>query len=268
MLVEGDGLVCGLGKGADDDGGYVTATGSEVEIVGFVEDDDEQAVLLKLRAVNERVDIDLEPGIRGTERAVVRVIAKIGDDEGIVGEVDGVQIGSELTEGHEVLRLLGIVLHVGEIGERIVTDGVVAGVADRWKIFGVRLPGFASGEEVADDVVYRDREGVWREGVDERESLSGGELEIVWDGGMRVGEIVCREALLVGEAVQVGHRGISDDVGVVGVFLDDDEDMAEAHALTGRRRGLGYLSYATGQGEDAEGKRNQSKPCEGRTDSC
>jgi hypothetical protein len=51
-------------------------------------------------------------------------------------------------------------LHVGEIGERIMADGVaagvVAGVADRWKIFGVRLPGLACGEEVADDIVCVD----------------------------------------------------------------------------------------------------------------
>jgi len=177
-----------------------------------------------------------------------------------------------LTEGHQVLRLLGIVLHVGEIGERIVADGVTAGVAagvaDRWKIFGVRLPGFACNEELADDVVFGDGEGVRRAGVDQRERLSGGELEIVWDRGMRVGEVVCRQAELVGEAVQVGHRGISNNVGVVGVFLDDDEYVAEAHALTGRRGDLGYLFYATGQGEDAKGKRKQAKPGDRRTHPC
>ncbi len=106
MLIESDGLVATLGQRADDDGGYVAATGSEVEGVGFVKD----------------------ARIGGAERAIVRVIAKMGDDEGIVGEVCRVQIGGELTEGHEVLHLLGIVLHVGEIGKRIVADGVTAGV--------------------------------------------------------------------------------------------------------------------------------------------
>jgi hypothetical protein len=134
MLVEGDGFVCALGKRTDDDSGYVAATGSEVEVVGFVEDNNEKTVVLKLRAVNERINVGLEPGIGGAEGAVMRVIAKIGDDEGIVGEVGGVEIGGELSEGHEVLHLPGIVLHVGEIGERIVADGIaahlVAGVAD------------------------------------------------------------------------------------------------------------------------------------------
>jgi hypothetical protein len=72
---------------------------------------------------------------------------------------------------------------------------------------------------------------------------------------MRVGEVVCRQSVLVGEAVQVGHRGISDDIGEIGVFLDDNEHMAKTDALTGRRRGIRCLSYATGQGEDAERKR-------------
>jgi len=36
MLIESDGLVATLGQRADDDGGYVAATGSEVDGVGFV----------------------------------------------------------------------------------------------------------------------------------------------------------------------------------------------------------------------------------------
>lgn len=267
MLVEGYGFVPALGQGANDDGGYMPASGSHVEGVGFVEDNDEKAVFLKLRALNERVDVGLEPGIGGTGRAVMCVAAKIGDDKGIVGEAAGFQIGGELSEGHKVLRLPGIVLHVSKIGGRIVADGVetdvVAGIADRGNIFGVRLPGFARGEEVADHVVSVDGKVARRDQVAERErpeSLSGGELKIVRIRGMRVGEVVCRQAVLAGEAVQVGHRGISDYIGVAGVFLDDDEDMAEPHARTGRRRrGLRYLSSATGQGEDAKGSRQQSE---------
>src|SRR5467141_189588 len=129
MLIESDGLVATLGQRADDDGGYVAATGSEVEGVGFVKDDNEQAADLKLRAVNKRVDIGLEPRIGGAERAIVRVIAKIGDDEGIVGEGCRVQIGGELTEEHEVLRLLGMVLKVGEIAGRFWATAVPAGLA-------------------------------------------------------------------------------------------------------------------------------------------
>ena len=79
MLIESDGLVTTLGQRTGDDGGYVAAPGSEVEGVGFVKDDNEQAVDLKLRAVNKGIDPGLEPRIGGAERAIVRVIAKIGD---------------------------------------------------------------------------------------------------------------------------------------------------------------------------------------------
>jgi hypothetical protein len=44
--------------------------------------------------------------------------------------------------------------------------------------------------------------------------------------------------------------------------------VAKTDALTGRRRGIGCLSYATGQGEGAEGKRKQSKPGDRYTDPC
>jgi hypothetical protein len=37
MLIESDGLVAALGQRTDDHGGYVAATGSEVEGIGFVE---------------------------------------------------------------------------------------------------------------------------------------------------------------------------------------------------------------------------------------
>ena len=254
MLVKRDGFVGALCKRADDDSGYMAATGSEVESVGLVENDDEKAIDLKLRALNERGYVGLEPGIGGAERAVVRVVASIRDDEGIVGKVGGVEIGDELSEGYEILHLLGIVLHVGEIGKGITADGVTAGVAasvaDRRNIFGIRLPGLARGKELAGDVVCVDGEVMRRYGVGERErreNLSGGELKIVRARGMRVGEVVCREAVLAGEAVEVGHRGIGDDVTVIGVLLDDNEDMAKPHALSGRRRCVGYLSYATGQ---------------------
>jgi len=64
---------------------------------------------------------------------------------------------------------------------------------------------------------------------------------------MRVGEVIRRETVLVGEAVQIGQRRIGDHVTEIGVFLDDKEDMAKAHGRRGRRRGHGRLSHAAGQ---------------------
>jgi hypothetical protein len=60
---------------------------------------------------------------------------------------------------------------------------------------------------------------------------AGGEFKIVRLAGMRISEIVCRETVLTDQAVQVRHRGTSDNVGVIGVFLDDNEDVTETHLL-------------------------------------
>ena len=63
---------------------------------------------------------------------------------------------------------------------------------------------------------------------------------------MQVRKIVGGEAVFVGEAIQVGHGGICDYVSVVGIFLNDDEDMAELRVgLAGsrsRRRNVGSLA--------------------------
>ena len=74
---------------------------------------------------------------------------------------------------------------------------------------------------------------------------------------MDVREIVCGQAVLVGEAVQVGHGRVCNDVAVIVVFLDNNEYVAEARALTGRwpaAADLSNLSHATRQGKDAESK--------------
>ena len=141
VLVEGDRFVCALGKGADDDGDHMTAAGSEVEIACLIEKDDEEAILLKLRAVDERIDVGLEPGVGGAQRTIVRVIARIWDEKRIIGEMGIRDVGGELRERNEILNLAGIVLYIREISERVVADRilahVVSSVADRRKIFGV-----------------------------------------------------------------------------------------------------------------------------------
>jgi len=255
VLVEGDRFVCAFGKRANHDSDHVTTAGSEVEIARFIEDDNEQTILLKLRAVDERIDVGFEPGVSGAERTIVRVIANIRNKKRIVGEMGIRDVSGELSEGHEILHLDCIVLHIGEIGERVVADRilshVVSGVTDRRKIFSVRFPCFAGNEKIANDVVRVDGKGVRREGVGQREwgeCLAGGEFKIVRLGGMRVSEIACRETVLTDQAVQVRHRGTSDNVGVIGVFLDDNEDVAETHVLARRgrrRRSVGCRSGAS-----------------------
>ena len=52
---------------------------------------------------------------------------------------------------------------------------------------------------------------------------------------MRVGEILSRQSVLGDEAIQVGHGRTAYDFGIVVIFLDQQDDMAESRRVTGNR---------------------------------
>lgn len=87
----------------------------------------------------------------------MRIVAAVRNDEGIFGKVGGGKIGRKFRKEDQILRLRGSVLHIGHVREWIVANqiiaGVTSGVASRRQIFGVRLPGFACGEEFGNYVV-------------------------------------------------------------------------------------------------------------------
>jgi len=85
MLIQSNGLVSALAQRADNDGSHVTPARSQVQRVRFVKDDDEQPVFLEHRALYDRVDIRLQPSVGGGQGAVMRVVAQVWDDEGILG---------------------------------------------------------------------------------------------------------------------------------------------------------------------------------------
>src|ERR1700730_1802441 len=89
MLIKSDGLVAMLGHRTNDDGSDVASASREIRKVRFVKDDDEKAVFLEDGALNDRVEICLQPSVGGGERAVMSVIAEVWDDEGIVGQICG-----------------------------------------------------------------------------------------------------------------------------------------------------------------------------------
>jgi hypothetical protein len=87
MLIESKGLVATLRLRTDDDGGDVASASSEIRKVRFIKDDDEEAISLEHGALNDRVEIRLQPIVSGGERAVMPVVTEVWDDEGIVGQV-------------------------------------------------------------------------------------------------------------------------------------------------------------------------------------
>ena len=44
---------------------------------------------------------------------------------------------------------------------------------------------------------------------------------------MQVGIVIRGESVGIGEAVEIGHRGTADNVGVAGVFLKNNKNVAE-----------------------------------------
>ena len=95
MLIESDGLVATLRQRADDDGGHMASAGCEIQSVRFVKHNDEEPVFLECGALNDWAEIRLRPIVSDRERAVMRIVAEVRDDEGIVGQVCRKQVGGK-----------------------------------------------------------------------------------------------------------------------------------------------------------------------------
>ena len=128
MLVESDGLVAALGQRTDDDCSDVASAGGEIGKVRFIKNNNQQAVLLKCRALDQWIDIRLQPIVRGSERAVVSVVAEVGNDKRVFGQITVGQVHGKVREGSEILFLRGVVLYIGHIGQGIVRHGILPGV--------------------------------------------------------------------------------------------------------------------------------------------
>ena len=73
---------------------------------------------------------------------------------------------------------------------------------------------------------------------------------------MPVGVVIRGQTILIREAVQIGHRGVSDHIGIIMIFFDHNKYVAEADAfLPGRWRSLRRLTNAADHGESESAKR-------------
>src|SRR2546430_16253767 len=113
VLIQRGGLIAGLRLRTD---GHPYDPTAPVGIVAarLVEHDDEQPVLLEHRALDQRADVVLEPGIRRAQRAIVRVVAQIRHDVREMGERTVRPIRRELRERYVVTRLYRVVRHLRE----------------------------------------------------------------------------------------------------------------------------------------------------------
>ena len=67
---------------------------------------------------------------------------------------------------------------------------------------------------------------------------------------MQVCIVIGRESVFIGQAVEIRHGRTADNVGIAGVFLDNNKDVTELRiGLSGngnRRQNIGCPSRATG----------------------
>ena len=76
-----------------------------IVIMGRIESDDQQSAILEGTALDEWIDISLQPGVGYLEPTIMRVVAQIWSDERIIGEIVVRQIGRELREWYQIQYL-------------------------------------------------------------------------------------------------------------------------------------------------------------------
>ena len=201
----------------------------------LVEKDDQQTILLKEGALDERVDIGLKPGISLGQRPFVSVVIDIGHNPRILGQCALRQVVGEVVgEVHHVGALRRNVRHIGEVGKGVVVFHVSARVATRVARRGdaldIGLPGLAGRQELAHNVVIADhtrgRGAIPKLGVVPFE-FTYRRHEIVVNRRVCVGGVAGRQTVFRDQGIEVGHAGTTFYLGVAVVLFHDDEHMPE-----------------------------------------
>ena len=128
-----------------------------------------------------------------------------------------------------------VVRNIRQQRDDVVPAGVLArvraDVADRRQVFRVRLPRLPGCHEVPDDVVVRDDPRVV---VVVRDDLADGHHEVVTDRRVRIGVVLRRQTVLLGQTLEVRHGRAVGHSRIGGVLLDHHDDMPEQrHGIAG-----------------------------------
>ena len=65
---------------------------------GFVENDNQQIAALKTWALDQRVNVGLQPPVRSSQRAIMGIVAQVRRDEGVVRKAVARQVLRKLGE--------------------------------------------------------------------------------------------------------------------------------------------------------------------------
>lgn len=154
------------------------------------------------------------------------IVIQVGNDEREIRELVVVKVGGKLGKRDQVQLLHAAVDHIREISQRVVMADVrsciPANVANRGQALCIALPGFSRRKHMTDNIVRCDCACVT---VTIGDDLSRRHHEIVSDGGMSVGVILCKQHILRGQAIEVWHGGAAHDTGITVVFFYNDDYM-------------------------------------------
>lgn len=99
MLILRSRLISEFGECGTDQRANHTAAAVRIIVAGLIEHNNEQAVLLEDRVLDQRVDLVFEPIVGGAEATIVGIIAAVRCNKGVVGRVPGREILGQLAKG-------------------------------------------------------------------------------------------------------------------------------------------------------------------------
>ena len=149
----------------------------------------------------------------------MRIVLRVGKNINEVGQRSGIKVRGKLRKWDHVCGLRRRSGNVAQISKWVVALQVSAsiwpGVSNGGNAFDVCLPCFSRAGECANNVVIRDGAG---KTVVKGFKISGGQHEVIRDGRMRIGKIICRQTVRRGQSVQIRHRRIANNLPETVIF--------------------------------------------------
>ena len=168
----------------------------------------------------------------------MRVVVLVRHHKRVIRQLIVGQVSAEVRKGNQIQPLHATVGHIREVRQRIMVAYVwvlvAANIAHGRQALSIALPRFAGRQQMPHNVVHIDG-GIQR--VVAGNELSCRQHEIIADGGMHVGVILCGQRILGCKAVEVRHGRTADDSWITLVFLQYYNNVVRLWYLRGQQRG-------------------------------
>jgi hypothetical protein len=233
------GVLAGNDPLAGQDGGDVVA----VAAVVLIEGQDRQRVV-RLRPLHVGIQVGLQPGVAGRDRAIVHVIAEVGGHQGNRGQ------GREVGRPGGVGSVVGGVRGRRPVGRRVVLAGVITPVsasgAAQVAVARHRFVEASNGEAGGQELGAQGAGGKCVRAAVVGDALGGArpQSQVVGLAGVPDGKGLGHQGILLGQRVDIGCGRAADDL-LVGVVLHNHN-----HDMVGARRHGGRIDELAGDTAD------------------